>query len=127
MSQSRKVKERLRKSKLLLPKGHQDMRQLWLLVRQEPADNRQGCFFVTHGGNYDKFAKRRGFEVMAHSFDKTALTIAARTATLQCGPAYQPPNSAHGQGHLPEPEPEPQDREDLLLPGLTKPPEDFLN
>lgn len=84
----------LAKSQLVTPQS-QDLRQLWLLVRQDPADGRQGCFFVTHGQNYDKFRTRKGFEVLAHGFDKVAMTVACRQATLSAGPSYQPPDSAH--------------------------------
>ena len=92
-----KVVKKLREPELLLPPNSRDPRQLWLLVRQEPMDNSPGCFFVTHGRNYDKFNKRKGFEVLAHSFDRFALTIAARQATLAAGPNYQPKFSAHRQ------------------------------
>jgi len=89
--------ERLKSGGFILP-GTQDLRQLWILVRQDPKENLQGCFFVTHGRNFNKFHKRPGFEVLAHSFDKSSLQAAARQATLTCGPQYQPQFSAHKTG-----------------------------
>lgn len=86
-------RERLRllRQELALPG---DPRQLWLLVRMEPMDNRPGEFFVTHAKNFSKFEKRKGFAVIAHSHDRVALTIAANQATKAAGPAYQPKLSA---------------------------------
>lgn len=97
--QPRKSREALERAKttLILP-DQRDPRQLWLLVRQDPTDEGPGCFFVDHGMNFDKWRKRKGFEVLAHSYDKHALTAAARKATLACGPAYQPKFSAHREG-----------------------------
>lgn len=88
--------ERLKATGFLLP-GTQDARQLWIMVRQDPS-NEPGCFFVTHGRNFNKFHERPGFTVIAHSFDKSALQAAARQATLSCGPQFQPKFSAHKIG-----------------------------
>ena len=71
-----------------------DPRQLWILVRMEPRDNAPGEFFVTHARNFEKFEKRPGFTVIAHSPDSAALAIACRRATQAAGPAYQPQHSA---------------------------------
>jgi hypothetical protein len=60
----------------------------------DPMDGNKGEFFVTHSKNYDKFAKRQGFEVLGHGFDRGAMTLAARRATVECGEAYQPKFSA---------------------------------
>lgn len=94
--QPRRVREALARlrTQLVLPQD-KNPNQLWCLVRQEPSDSGPGCFFVTHGRNFDKFDKRPGFEVIGHGFDRTALTAAAHSATLACGPAYQPKFSAH--------------------------------
>ena len=89
-----KVVKALRKQKLLLPYNHQDMRQCWLLVRVEPSDRAPGCFFVGHSQNYQKYLAK-GFEVLGHGFDRTALTMAAHRATMECGPSFQPKFSSH--------------------------------
>lgn len=126
-----KVVQALRKQKLLLPYNHQDMRQCWLLVRQDPTPEGPGCFFVTHSKNFSKFDKK-GFEILGHGFDRAALTMAARRATLECGPAYQPKFSAHWQGLLPsddgeEPPPEEAPEEETKPLGITKPDPSMLN
>lgn len=123
--QPRKVVERLKAMKLLLPEGHQDPRQLWILVRQDPSDNSPGCFFVTHGMNFEKFDKRKGFEVIGHSFDKVALTQAARRATIVAGPSYQPKFSAHNQGGEEPSDSLPED--DAPPSGIIKPDPSMLN
>lgn len=71
-----------------------DPRQMWILVRMDPHDGKQGEFFVTHGNNFEKFSKRKHFQVLAHSADRVAVTQAARRATEIAGPAYQPKTSA---------------------------------
>jgi len=95
-NQPRKVREhlaRLKASGIITPE-QRDPRQFWLLVMMEPMEGRQGEFFVTHAKNFDKFSKRKGFTIIGHGFDRGALTLAARSATENSGPAFQPPNSA---------------------------------
>lgn len=108
---------------LILPPGHEDMRQLWILVRRDPTPESPGMFFVTHGQNYSKFSKRKGFEVLYHSFDRGALHMAANRATITAGPNYQPKFSAHleTQEKVREAEVAQAEREELLLsddPGI---------
>lgn len=94
--QSRKVQEqlaRLKKMGVLTP-DQQNPLQLWLLVVMHPMDNNPGEFFVTHGKNFEKFSKRKGFEVIGHGFDRMALTSAARNLTKALGENYQPQFSA---------------------------------
>lgn len=93
--QSRKVSDRLRASKTLILPESQDPRQQWLVVRRDPSDNKPGCFFVTHARNKAKFASRSGHEIMVETWDRAAATAMAHRATVVCGPAYQPKNSAH--------------------------------
>jgi hypothetical protein len=85
-----------------------DPRQMWLVVRMDPHDGKQGEFFVTHGNNYDKFANRKHFQVLAHSPDRVAVTQAARRATEIAGAAYQPKTSAFHSSHQEELKPLPQ-------------------
>lgn len=66
---------------------------LWIMIRMEPMDGLQGEFFVSHARNFPKYDKRKGFSVIAHSYDRGALTLACRQATLSAGEAYQPPHS----------------------------------
>ena len=90
--QSTKVQAQLARLKsqgILLP-DDRNPRQLWLLIIMHPMDNNQGEVFVSHGVNYDKFVKRKGFEVIGHGFDRGALTSAARKLSVSLGPAYQP-------------------------------------
>lgn len=88
---AREAAARLRESNILTLPTDRNPRQLWLLVRADPADNRPGCFFVTHAENYTKFSTRPGFQVLSHSYDQEALRTEARAATLACGPSFQPP------------------------------------
>lgn len=107
-NKSRKSRERLRalKPDLVLPE-ERDPRQLWILVRAEPTDTTAGCFFVTHGSNFEKFQNLKGFEPMFHSYDRHALTALAREYTLKAGPNYQPKFSAHrNDPRFAEPAPE---------------------
>jgi hypothetical protein len=112
------VVKKLRQQKTLVKLNDRDPRQLWLLIRQEPMDGNQGSFFVTHGRNFQKFEKRKGFSVIGHGYDKDALTAAARSATLACGPAYQPKFSAHKTAAKPSDD----DSDDATGDGATKPP-----
>lgn len=79
---------------LIGPDGRPLGKDLWILVRMDPVDSAQGEFFVSHARNYEKYSKRKGFEVIAHSYDRAALTAACRRATQVAGPAYQPKFSA---------------------------------
>lgn len=94
--QSRAVQEalaRLKSQGILLPEDR-NPRQLWLLVIMHPGDSHSGEVFVTHGQNYDKFEKRKGFEVIGHGHDRGALTSAARKLTIRMGENYIPKFSA---------------------------------
>lgn len=95
-NQSRKVRDKLiaAKPELILPEAR-DPRQRWLVIRRDPQDNKPGCFFVTHGRNQIKFGSMPGHEIMLETFDKAEATYYAHRATIVCGPAYQPKNSAH--------------------------------
>lgn len=115
--QARHVREHLARLKaqgIILPEA-QDPRQLWILVIMHPRDNSPGEVFVTHGKNFDKFTKRPGFEPIGRSFDRMALTEAARKLTKKLGPNYQPRFSAAAQ---PEPTPEIQSTEEPSLPEM---------
>lgn len=95
-NQSRKVRDslvRLKESGIITPE-QRDPRQCWLLVIMHPADTHSGEVFVTHAKNFDKFAKRKGFEIIGHGFDQGALTMAARKLTISLGANYQPKFSA---------------------------------
>lgn len=94
--QSRKVQEhlaRLKRLGVLLPEDRNPL-QLWILVVMHPGDDHSGEFFVSHGKNYEKFAKRKGFEVIGHGHDRMALTEAARKLTKTMGDNYLPAFSA---------------------------------
>lgn len=113
-----KVRNALAKLKaqgILLPEDR-DPRQLWLLVIMHPMDGNRGEVFCTHGRNYDKFAKRRGFEVIGHGFDRSQITAAARKLSLSLGEGYQPEFSAvhvaKRQPARPEPEASPYSSDD---------------
>lgn len=82
-------------SNLILPNGKRP--DLWLAVKMDPHDQGPGEFFVTHARNYAKFADRSGFTVLAHSYDRVALSIFCRQQTKAAGPAYQPKFSAFRQ------------------------------
>lgn len=123
--QPRHVRDRLDASKSLILPNTKDPRQLWLLVRQDPTDGQPGCFFVTHGRNYDKFAKRVGFEITMHSFDKIAIAQACNRATRACGPDYQPRHSAHQRAApLPEADPLEPPRHTSVEPDFLDPEEE---
>lgn len=87
---AREWRERLAAKGVMIPAIAGDPKQLWLLVRQDPVNNEPGCFFVTHGLNFEKFSARPGFAVIGHSWDRQALHTAARRAAATCGPQYQP-------------------------------------
>lgn len=94
-NQSRKVREhlaRLKSQGILLPEDR-NPRQCWLLVVMHPTPNSPGEVFLTHGNNFDKFDKRPGFEIVAHGFDRGALTKARVALTSRLGTNYQPPKS----------------------------------
>lgn len=101
---AREYREKLAAMGVMLPADKGDPRQLWLLVRQDPTDQTPGCFFVTHGANFDKFDKRPGFEILGHSWDRSALTLSARRATEVCGPQYQPKFSVKPTDHVQKPD-----------------------
>ena len=91
-NQSRKVQEQLARLKtagVLLPELR-DPRQCWLLIVMHPMDNSPGEVFLSHGNNFDKFSKRKGFEIVAHGFDRGAMLNASRKLTKALGANYQP-------------------------------------
>lgn len=98
---ARQYREMLAAKGVMVPVQAGDPKQLWLLVRQEPTLEGPGCFFVTHGRNFDKFDKRPGFEILGHSWDRVTLTSAARRATEVCGPNYQPKFSIRPDADVP--------------------------
>lgn len=120
--QPRHVRDKLETSKtsLILPHS-QDMRQLWLLIRQDPTETSAGCFFISHGRNFKKFHNRKGFEVLGHSFDKSALQVAARHFTLTNGPQFQPKFSAHQSGTVTPWTPEEKEEGQSLDPSIMQP------
>ena len=87
---ARQYREQLAAKGVMIPAEKGDPKQLWILVRMDPTDEVPGCFFVTHGANFDKFMARDNCDVIGHSWDRTDLTNAARRATEVCGPSYQP-------------------------------------
>lgn len=123
-NQSRKVREQLARLKtagLLLPESR-DPRQCWLLVVMHPMDNSPGEVFLTHGRNFDKFEKRRGFEIVAHGWDREAMTKARRALTTRLGPNYQPLNSNFQPARKPVEQPRPESQN-----VTTDTPDDFLD
>lgn len=87
--------ERLRARSSIIRLGDRDPRQRWLIVRRDPDETGPGEFFVTHGANEAKFAKRKNFEILGFTYDRGEATALAHRATLVCGPNYQPKHSAH--------------------------------
>lgn len=117
--------------KLILPNGRPARPDLWIAVKMDPMDNNCGEFFVSHARNYAKFANRPGFTVIAHSYDRVALSIFVRQATREAGPAYQPKFSAFRQerpklvGDNPDYAPPPSDLSgtDILEPSAPEDPD----
>lgn len=89
--------ERLKSKQALILPNQRNPRQKWLIIRQDPTDGSPGCFFVSHGANEEKFAKRKGFEILGYTFDRSEATALAHRATLICGASFQPQHSAHNE------------------------------
>lgn len=102
------------KSTLFLPE-QRNPKQCWFLVRREAGYNNQpGCFFVTHAENAPKFDNKRGCTLIGYSYDRAAIRLACRQATLSGGANYQPKFSQHFKPLVLEPQEEPpEDYPDL--------------
>lgn len=93
--------ERLRARSSIIRLGDRDPRQKWLIIRQDPTDGYPGCFFVSHGANEEKFAKRKGFEILGFTYELAEARALARRATIICGSSFQPKFSAHNEHRAP--------------------------
>lgn len=97
--------ESLQSQGIMIPVQPGDPRQMWILVRQDPSDSSPGCFLVSHAHNLAKYKAKPGFEVLGWSYDRVALTLAARRATEVCGKNYAPRirSQAKSDASLPDP------------------------